>query len=155
MTNTLNKIVVIIVVLMIVGLPMGWILLSNEPPGPYFVTDSDKIKSSLKAAGFTLCSMTEYKWIVTGALGGESMVVSDDCSAGITPQTIKIYTQHFDSVQDRNNAVSLIQKSINQKDVNGGVYTFGSYLIAVQGQTGGEPITETLAQVKAAFKNNP
>jgi|GEM_PF-1071842 len=155
MSNILNKIVVIIVVLMVIGLPMGWILLSNEPPGPYFVTDSDKIKTTLKEAGLTICSMTEYKWNVKGAMGGESMIISDDCSAQMTPETIKVYTQNFDSVQDRNSAVSLIQTSINQKDINGGVYTYGSYVIAVQGQTGGEPITETLTKLKDEFKNNP
>ena len=154
MSNTLNKIVAIIFVLMLVGLPMGWILISNEPPGPYYPTDADKVQAALKAAGLTICSETQYKWNVTGALGGNSFVISGDCSASGQADAIKVYTQNFDSVEDRNSAVQFIQKSINKNDINGGVYTYGSFVIAVQGQAGGEPITETLAQVKAGLKNN-
>lgn len=138
--------------MMFVFLPMGWILISNESLGPYYPTEASQVEAALKATGLNLCKQSESKWSVQGAMGGFSSLVSSDCSAKDLNDGVYIHTQKFDSVQNRDSAVNLIQRSINMNDINGAVYTYGSYVIAVQGPTGGKPITETVEKVKAELK---
>jgi hypothetical protein len=152
MSNNTMKVVSILFACMIIGLPMGWILLSNEPPSAYYATESSQVQAALKATGLNLCDKTESTWNVTGALGGFTILVSSDCNAKETDSAVYIHTQNFDSVQNRDSAVRSIQRSINMNDINGGVYTFGSYVIAVQGQAGGKPVTETVARVKTGLR---
>jgi len=152
MSNNTIKVVSILFAFMIIVLPMGWMLVSTEPPGPYFATESSQVQAALKATGLNLCEQTESKWQLSGAQGGNSILISDDCSVQDSGKAIYIHTQKFDSSQNRDAAVRLVQKSINMNDINGAVYTYGSYVIAVQGPTGGKPITEVMAQVKAGLK---
>jgi hypothetical protein len=149
--NTIKAVSILFAVLFIT-LPIGWALVSNQPPGPYFPTETTKVLDVLKASGLTFCDQTDSTWQVTGAQGGKSISISDDCSQKTPGMTIFIHTQMFDSVQSRDNAARLIQRTINMNQINGGVYTYGSVVIAVQGPTGGKPITETVNQVKAALQ---
>lgn len=146
------KVISILFVLMFVFLPMGFILISNEPPGPYYPTQVSQVEAALKATGLDLCEKSDATWKVTGAMGGFTTLVSADCSARDQSNAIYIHTQQFDTVQNRDSAVSLIKKSINMNDINGAVYTYGSYVIAVQGPTGGKPITDTVEKVKAQLQ---
>ncbi|PWR70355.1 hypothetical protein [Methanospirillum lacunae] len=152
MSNNAIKVVSILFAVMIILLPMSWAFVVTQTPGPYFATESNQVLDALKAAGLNYCEQTESTWQVTGAQGGKSVRISSDCSKKSSDTTIFIHTQKFDSAQDRDDAVRLIQKTINMNDLNGGVYTYGSYVIAVQGPTGGKPISETLSQVKAALQ---
>ena len=151
MSNNTIKAGSILFACMIIFLPMGWILISNEPPGAYFEAESSQVQAALKASGLNFCTQAESTWQVAGALGGSSVLVSDDCSAQVSGKAIYIHTQKFDSVQNRDAAVRLIQKSIQMNDINGAVYTYGSFVIAVQGPTGGKPISEVVAQVKSGL----
>lgn len=141
----------ILFVVMIVVLPMGWVLLSNEPPGPFTATEAGQVDNALKASGLNLCEQTKSTWQVAGARGGTSIRISGDCTGTDTGNAVYIHTQNFDSVQNRDAAVRLIQKGINMNDINGAVYTFGSYVIAVQGPAGGEPVTEVVSRVKSGL----
>jgi len=152
MSNTTIKAVSILFAAMIIVLPIGWGLVSNQPPSPYVTTEVNQVLDALKAAGLTFCDKTETSWKVTGAQGGTSILISSDCSKKSSDTAIFIHTQKFDSAQDRDNAVKLIQRTINLNALNGGVYTYGSFVVAVQGPTGGEPITDTVAKVKAALQ---
>lgn len=131
---------------------MSWTFIVTQPPGPYFTTESNQVLDALKAAGLNYCEQTESTWQVTGAQGGTSVRISADCSKKVSDTTVYIHTQKFDSVRDRDDAVRLIQKTINRNELNGGVYTYGSFVIAVQGPTGGKPISETLNQIKTALQ---
>ncbi|MDD1727870.1 MAG: hypothetical protein LUQ50_02225 [Methanospirillum sp.] len=151
MSDNTIKTVSIFFAAMIIVLPIGWGLVSNQPPGPYFTTEVNQVLDALKASGLTFCDQTETTWKVTGAEGGKTILISSDCSKKATDKAIFVHTQKFDSAQDRDNAVRLIQRTINMNQINGGVYTYGSYVVAVQGPTSGEPITETETKVKAAL----
>jgi len=152
MSDNTIKAVSILFTAMIIVLPMGWALVATQPPGPFTTTEEKQVLDALKASGLAFCGQTESTWKVTGAQGGTTILVSSDCSKKSTDKAIFIHTQKFDSAQDRDDAVRLIQKTINMNQINGAVYTFGSYVVAVQGPTGGEPITDTVAKVKAALQ---
>ena len=152
MSNNTIKGVSILFAFMIIVLPMGWILVSNEPPSPFTATEASQVQAALKASGLNLCEETESIWQVSGALGGSSIRISADCSVKDDGNGIFVHTQKFDSSQSRDAAFRLVQRSINMNDINGAVYTYGSFVIAVQGPTGGKPITEVLAQIKAGLR---
>ncbi|WP_319580620.1 hypothetical protein [uncultured Methanospirillum sp.] len=152
MSNTTIKAVSILFAAMIIVLPIGWALVSNQPSSPFASTEVNQVLDALKASGLSFCDKTETTWKVTGAQGGTSIHISSDCSKKSSDKAIFIHTQKFDSAQDRDDAVRLIQKTINMNDLNGAVYTYGSFVVAVQGPTGGQPITETVTKVKAALQ---
>jgi hypothetical protein len=152
MTDNLIKGGSILFAVMIIILPMGWVLISSEPPGPYIKTESSRVQAALEATGLNLCQQTESTWQVSGALGGNSILVSDDCSEGFSGEAIYIHTQNFDSVETRDAAVRLIQRSITIKALNGAVYTYGSYVIAIQGSAGGEPVQEVVERVTSQLQ---
>ena len=152
MSNNTIKVISILFVIMVILFPMGWILVSTEPPGQYYETASSQVQAALKATGLSFCDQTESKWNVSGATGGFTICISDDCSVKDSGIAVYLHTQDFNTVESRNSAVRLVQKSINMNDINGAVYTYGSYVVVVQGPTGGKPIAEIVSQVKAGLK---
>jgi len=134
---------------MFIFLPMGWIIMYNSIPSQYYPVNSGQVQAALKAAGLNICSQTDSQWNLTGAQGGQIFVISSDCSAKQQTDAIYVHTQNFDSADNRDSAVKAIQRGIVINGLNAAVYTYGSYVIVVQGQKGGTPITQTVAQVKA------
>jgi len=152
MTDNTIKFGSILFAAMIIILPIGWGIVTYQPPGPYFATEINQVLDALKSSGLNFCDQTDSTWKVNGALGGKSIQISSDCSNEISDSTIFIHTQKFDSEQDRDNAIRLIQRTIFKNDINGAVSAFGSFVIVVQGPTGGAPVTETEDKVKAALQ---
>lgn len=152
MAYSFEKVVSIIFIFMFVCLPMGWMLVANEPPGAYYPTSNEKVDAFLQATGLSICEKTSTQWNVIGALGGISALISKDCQSSELDSRAYIHLQKFDTQEHRDSAVNYIKASINKLNLNGAVFTYGSYVIVIQGPTGGNPISETITQVKGALK---
>ncbi|PWR71910.1 hypothetical protein ACKUB1_11585 [Methanospirillum stamsii] len=151
MAYSFEKIVSIIIIFMFVCLPMGWMLVANEPPGAYYPTSNEKIDAFLQATGLSICEKSATQWNVIGALGGTSVLISKDCQVTELDSRAYIHLQKFDTQEHRDSAVNYIKASINRLNMNGAVFTYGAYVILVQGPTGGKPNFETISQVKEAL----
>jgi hypothetical protein len=139
----------VIVVIMIILLPFGWILLSHEPPGPFTKeTSIENIKDAMIRAGVVLCSEKENTWDVPGALGGKTYTISTDCKAVDQSPDIIIHVQKFSSEETRDAAIRGFNSQTRGKP-NGVILTHGPYVILLQGPLHGDVASKIKEQLSS------
>jgi len=128
----------VILVVLIILLPFGWILLAHEPPGPFTKeTSIEKIKDAMLRSGIVLCSEKDNSWDVPGALGGKTYVISGDCKAVDQSPDIIIHVQKFESEETRDAAIRGFNSQTRGRP-NGVILTHGPYVILLQGPLHGD-----------------
>jgi hypothetical protein len=137
----------VILVVMIIMLPFGWILLSQEPAGPFTKeTSVEKIKDAMIRAGIVLCSEKENTWDVPGAQGGMTYIISADCKAVDQSPDITIHVQKFASEETQNAAIRGFNAQTRGKP-NGVILTHGPYVILLQGPLHGDAASKIKEQL--------
>jgi hypothetical protein len=127
------EIISVIVVILIILVPYGWIIYSHQSTGSFTdIASVEKIKDEMKKAGITVCNETEAKWSVPGALGGITYVISPDCNDLQQTPDVIVHTQKFESEQTMDAAIRSFNSQTHGKP-NGVILTSGQYLILVQG----------------------
>ncbi|MFH0967366.1 MAG: hypothetical protein V1862_06755, partial [Methanobacteriota archaeon] len=93
----------VVLVVMIILLPFGWIILSQEPAGPFTAeTPAVMVKEVMTRAGITLCGEKENTWDVPGALGGMTYFISSDCGRTDQNPDVIVHVQKFETEETRN-----------------------------------------------------
>jgi hypothetical protein len=126
-----GSVLAVVVVLMILFIPIGLCFVSVTPE-PYTVIPTNPLPTAVQAAGASICSTTDTRWNVTGATGGKTYVISSNCAAQTSTNTIKVQIQAFDSVQSRDAAVQTYNTmSVGRGKPVGNLFEYNQYVIYV------------------------
>jgi hypothetical protein len=121
---------VILVIILVVMLPIGWLLVSYTAE-PYHVVSGEPLRVAAQAAGITVVNVTDSLWPVAGATGGKIYTLSDESGNIYT-----VRTQAFDSAESRNAAVLLYNsQSVGRGTPVGKLIVVGNYLVYVKPYT--------------------
>jgi hypothetical protein len=127
-----GSIAAIIVLAMIFLIPIGLCFYSAPEAEPYTTLPEDPLLSAVHAAGATICDTTSTQWNVPGATGGTTYVISTDCRAQTSANTITVQVQAFDSVESRDAAVQTYNTmTVGRGKPMGNLFAYGQYLIYV------------------------
>jgi len=127
----------IILVVILILIPFGWIILSQNPAGSFTKdTSVQEIRDAMNRAGIVLCSERENTWIVPGAVGGMTYQIMKDCSVVDQRPDITIHVQKFVTEETRDAAIRGFNAQ-NRGKPNGVILTHGPYIILIQGSLHG------------------
>jgi len=143
-----GSVLAIAVVAMIFIIPIGLCFYSAPPAEPYTTLPEDPLLTAVHAAGATICDTTDTQWNVPGATGGTTYVVSTDCKAQSSANTITVQIQEFDSVASRDAAVMTYNTmTVGRGKPVGNLFAHGQYLIYVT-----PPNTALMKQIQAEIQ---
>jgi len=137
----------IVIVLMILFIPVGLCFVSVTPE-PYRVVPTNALPAAVQAAGASICSTTDTHWNVTGATGGKTYVISYNCAAQTSDNTITAMIQAFDSTQSRDAAVQAYNTMmVGRGKPLGNLFEYNQYVIYVT-----PPNTALMRSIQAQLK---
>jgi len=143
-----GSVLAIAVVAMIFIIPIGLCFYSAPPAEPYTTLPENPLLTAVGEAGATVCDTTDIQWNVPGATGGTSYVVSTDCRAQTSANTITVQIQAFDSVESRDAAVQTYNTmTVGRSKPVGNLFAYGQYLIYVT-----PPNTALMKQIGAELQ---
>jgi hypothetical protein len=143
-----GSILALAIVGMIFIIPIGLCFYSAPPAEPYTTLPEDPLLTAVHAAGATICSTTDTQWNVPGATGGNTYVVSTDCKAQSSANTITVQIQAFDSVASRDAAVMTYNTmTVGRGKPVGNLFAYGQYLIYVT-----PPNTALMKEIQAEIQ---
>ncbi len=143
-----GTLVSVLVILMFVFLPFGLIIVS-VPAQPYHVIGVEPLREAAIAAGVKVCNVTDSHWNVPGATGGKTYVLSDNCAARTSENSIVIQVQGFDSVESRDAAVrSHNSQTINHAGPVGKLFVYGQYVAYVQAPPNSEVVRKIADELR-------
>ena len=126
-----GSVLALVVVLMILFIPIGLCFVSVTPE-PYKVIPANPLPAAVQAAGASICSTTDTHWNVTGATGGKNYVISYNCAAQTSTNTITVMIQAFDSTQSRDAAVQTYNTMmVGRGKPVGNLFEYDQYIIYV------------------------
>jgi len=135
-------------VCMIFLIPIGLCFYSAPPADTYTTLPEDPLLTAVAAAGATICDTTDTQWDVPGAEGGTTYVISTDCRAQSSANTITVQVQAFDSVESRDAAVQTYNTmTVGRGKPVGNLFAYGQYLIYVT-----PPNTALMKQIGAELQ---
>jgi hypothetical protein len=121
---------VILVIILFVMLPIGWLLVSYTAE-PYHVVSGEPVRVAAQAAGIKVINVTDSLWPVAGATGGKTYTLSDESGNIYT-----VLTQAFDSAGSRDAAVLLYNsQTVGRGTPVGKLIVVGNYLVYVKSYT--------------------
>jgi hypothetical protein len=143
-----GSLIALAVVAMIFIIPIGLCFYSAPPAEPYTTLPEDPLLSAVHAAGATICDTTNTQWNVPGATGGTTYIISTDCKAQTSSNTITVQVQAFDSVESRDAAVQTYNTmTVGRGKPVGNLFAYGQYLIYVT-----PPNTALMRQIQAEIQ---
>lgn len=138
----------VILLVILILIPFGLILISQEPAGPFTRDTSLKeIRDLVTKSGVVLCSERENTWDVPGAQGGMTYTFRENCSIVDKHPDVIIHVQKFNTEENRNAAIHGFNSQIKGKS-NGVLLTHGPYVILVQGPLHGKVAAKIKKQIK-------
>jgi hypothetical protein len=127
-----GSILALVMVFMILIIPIGLCFYSAPPAEPYTVSPVNPLPAAVQAAGAAICSTMDTHWNVTGATGGKTYVISADCAARTSSNTITVQVQAFDSTESRDAAVQIYNTmTVGRGKPTGNLFAYKQYLIYV------------------------
>jgi hypothetical protein len=147
-TSGAGSILAIGIVLMILIIPIGLCFYTAPSPEPYTVGPVNPLPAAVQAAGASICSTTDTHWNVTGATGGKTYVISYNCAAQTSSNTITVQIQAFDSTQSRDAAVQTYNTmTVGRGKPVGNLFEYNQYVIYVT-----PPNTNLMRSIGAELK---
>lgn len=129
--RSLVAVVSVILVAAIVLIPVGIATLMHQAE-PYRIVEGEPLREAAKAAGISVCNVTDTLWNVPGATGGTTYVLSDDCTDP-NAETITVKTQAFDSEESRDAAIrTYLSQGVGRLRPVGNLIVVGQYLVYVE-----------------------
>jgi hypothetical protein len=126
-----GSILAIGIVLMFLIIPIG-LCFYTAPSETYTVGPANPLPAAVQAAGASICSTTDKQWDVPGATGGKTYVISYNCAAQTSSNTITVQVQAFDSQESRDAAVMTYNTmTVGKGKPTGNLFAYKQYLIYV------------------------
>jgi hypothetical protein len=146
-TSGAGSILAVGFVIMIFIIPIG-LCFYTAPAATYTVVPTNPLPAAVEAAGASICSTTNTQWNVSGATGGITYIISSNCQAQSSSNTITVMIQAFDSAQSRDAAVQMYNTmTVGRSKPTGNLFAYNQYLIYVT-----PPNTDLMRQIGAELK---
>jgi hypothetical protein len=124
--NEGDNALVILIILILVFLPFGWLILAFSAE-PYHVVTGEPLREAAQNAGINVVSSTNVTWPFPGATGGKNYVLEDTQG-----NTLNIQTQTFDSAASRDAAIqTYAAQSVGKGKPVGALVVIGQLVIYI------------------------
>jgi hypothetical protein len=120
----------------------------TAPAEPYTMVPDQPLLTAVHNAGAVVCDTTSTHWNVPGATGGDTYVISTDCKAQTSANTITVQVQAFDSQASRDAAVQTYNTmTVGKGKPVGNLFEYNQYVIYVT-----PPNTNLMRQIGVELK---